>query len=61
MSVFELLAWLYVVGVIIASVVVLLGMSWARYCSWRIERDRELFWAAIEQVFARRRKMGPYR
>lgn len=66
MTIFELFAWVVVVGVLVASLVMLLGMAWARYCSWVIQRDRDLFWAALEQVFARRdarhvKPIGPYR
>lgn len=69
-TIFELLAWLYVIGVLVCSLVVALGCAWARYCSWRIERDRDLFWAELQRMFARRaarrnarhvKPQGPYR
>ncbi len=70
MSILEVLGWCLVVCTVAACSVMALGMLWARYCSWSIQREREWFWRELRRKMELKARLmreryvvpeGPYR
>ena len=61
MSFLELFGWVLIVVTAVSWITFMLGWLWAKYCSWAIQRERDLFWLALQRKFIERDRLARIR